>query len=75
MKKASFTCPHCGKKVETNLITGRPKLNIPDKKVYDTLRNVNEISKTAKTLGCSKAYIYRLLKRDGKTLKEVIGRV
>ena len=68
-------CPHCGKSVMVNGI-GRKPLNIAVNNVYDTLRLHRSVVTAANELGCSRAYIYKIVKADGLTVQDVIkGRV
>ena len=63
-------CPKCGEKVVVNGL-GRKPLNIPVTKVYDALQASGNISATANSLGCSRAYIYKVLKANGLNLKDI----
>ena len=64
-------CPHCGKSVAVNGL-GRKSLNIAVNNVYDTLRLHRSVVTAANELGCSRAYIYKVLKARGLTLTDVI---
>jgi len=64
-------CPHCGKSVVVNGL-GRKPLNIPLKNVCDALRAHSSIGEAANELGCSKGYIFKVLKANGRKLKDVI---
>ena len=57
-------CPHCGKPVVVNGF-GRPRLNIPVNKVYDALHLYHSVTAAARELGCSRGYIYKVL-RDSR---------
>ncbi len=63
-------CRHCGKSVVVNGI-GRKPLNIAVNNVYDALRLHCSVPVAANELGCSRAYIYRVLKDNGMKLKDV----
>ena len=65
--------PKCGEKVVVNGL-GRKPLNIPLKNVCECLRKHPSVAAAAQELGCSQAYIFRILKDNGLTLKEVYGR-
>ena len=65
-------CPKCGEKVAVKGL-GRKPLNIPLKNVCDALQNNSSISVAANSLGCSRAYIYRVLKANGLSLRDVLG--
>ena len=70
-------CPHCGKKVvlaKTNRL-GRKPLNIGVTKVCDALRLHCSVLAVANELGCSRAYIYKVLKANGLTVAGVIRRL
>lgn len=64
-------CPHCGGQVEINNFGRRP-LNIVVTKVCDTLRIHCSVPAVANELGCSRAYIYKILKTAGLTVSDVI---
>ena len=64
-------CPHCGKPVVVNGL-GRPQLNIPVNKVYDALHRHHSVTATARELGCSRGYIYKILKDSGLRAEDVI---
>jgi len=65
-------CPHCGKPVPVNGF-GRPQLNIPVKKVYDALQLHHSVTAAARELGCSRGYIYKVLKESGVRAEEIIN--
>ena len=70
-------CPHCGKEVsilKTGKAAGRKPLNIDVTNICDTLRSHRDIALAAKSLHCSRGYIYGALKKCGTTPKEVIER-
>ncbi len=64
-------CPNCGKSVVVNGL-GRKSLNMSVTKVYDALRLHRSVLAAANELGCSRAYIYKVLKADGLTPADVI---
>ena len=64
-------CPHCGGTVAVNGFGRRP-LNIVVTKVCDALRLHRSVLAAANELGCSRAYIYKVLKADGLTPADVI---
>jgi hypothetical protein len=53
---------------------GRPVLNIGVIKVCDALRLYRSVSVAAEKLGCSRAFIYKVLKAEGLIAKEMIKR-
>ena len=64
-------CPHCGGTVVVNGF-GRKPLNIAVNNVYDALRLHRSVIAAANELGCSRAYIYKVLKSTGLTSADVI---
>jgi hypothetical protein len=64
-------CPYCGKPVVVNGFGRRP-LNIPVNKVCDALHQHHSVTTAARELGCSRGYIYRILKASGLKAKDVI---
>ena len=64
-------CPHCGQPVVVNGL-GRKAFNMPVTNVYDALRLRRSVLAAANELGCSRAYIYKVLKADGLTPADVI---
>jgi len=58
-----ITCPHCGKSVVVKGLGQKP-LNIPLKNVYDALQASGNVSAAAHSLGCSRAYVYKVLKAN-----------
>ena len=65
-------CPHCGGTVAVNGFGRRP-LNIVVTKVCDALRLHRSVLAAANELGCSRAYIYKVLKANELDLKDVIS--
>jgi molybdenum-dependent DNA-binding transcriptional regulator ModE len=65
-------CSHCGQWVDVNGI-GRKRLDMPVKNIYDRIRATQSVVQAAKELGVSKSYIFKVLKANGLTLKEVRG--
>lgn len=68
-----ITCPACGEKIPIANSAGRKPLNLDVKFIYDTLRTSRSITTAAKKLGCSRGYIYKVLKDHGKTLDDILG--
>lgn len=64
-------CPHCGGTVAVNGI-GRKPLNIAVNNVCDALKLHRSVLAAANELGCSRAYIYKVLKANGMTPADVI---
>jgi len=51
------------------MVLGRPRLNIPVNKVYDALQRHHSVTTAARELGCSRGYIYKVLKERGYDVK------
>ena len=51
---------------------GRRAFNMPVTNVYDALRLQRSVLAAANELGCSRAYIYKVLKANGLTVAGVI---
>jgi hypothetical protein len=64
-------CPNCGGTVVVNGFGRRP-LNIAVTKVCDALQLHRSVEAAANELGCSRAYIYKVLKTDELTAQDVI---
>jgi molybdenum-dependent DNA-binding transcriptional regulator ModE len=58
-------CPHCGNEVDLGRATGRKPLNIGVNNVRDALHEHGTIAAAARELGCSRGYIYIVLKKAG----------
>ena len=68
-----ITCPECGKRIE--VVTGHPpRLDIPVTTLCDALKDSKDVQSAANTLKCSRAYIYRELKKVGKTPQDYLKR-
>jgi len=66
-------CPHCGGTVVVNGL-GRKPLNIPLKKVCESLQEHRNVDAVAQELNCSQGYIFNVLKTNGLKLKDVINK-
>ena len=64
-------CPNCGETVVVGGL-GRKAFNMPVTKVCDALKLYRSVLAAANSLGCSRAYIYKVLKAGGLKLKDVI---
>lgn len=64
-------CPNCGETISVNGL-GRKPFNVPVTEVYDALRLYRSVSGAANSLGCSRAYIYKILKAHGMMSADVI---
>jgi molybdenum-dependent DNA-binding transcriptional regulator ModE len=58
-------CPRCGETIDLGRVTGRKPLNITVKNVCDAIKACGTVTAAAKELGCSRGYIYKVLKREG----------
>ncbi len=65
-------CPNCGETIAVNGI-GRKPFNMPVTEVCDALRQHRSVLAAANSLGCSRAYIYKVLKAGGMTVKDIIA--
>lgn len=63
-------CPHCGESVVVNGL-GRKPLNIGVNFVCDALADSPTVGAAAERLGCSRAYIYKVLKEHGTSPKSL----
>jgi molybdenum-dependent DNA-binding transcriptional regulator ModE len=61
-------CPHCGETKDLGRVTGRKPLNIGVNNVCNALQEHRTITAAAKELGCSRGYIYKVLKEAGVKL-------
>jgi molybdenum-dependent DNA-binding transcriptional regulator ModE len=57
-------CPHCGKTVEVKGL-GRNRLDMSVKIVCDAVRDHGTVAGAARELGCSRGYVYGVLKQSG----------
>ena len=67
-------CPNCGQNITLNGL-GRKPLNITVNNVYDALEKRRNVKAAADELDCSRAYIYRVLKENGRSLKDFVDPV
>jgi AraC-like DNA-binding protein len=65
------TCPHCGGMVVVNGL-GRKAFNMPVINICDALQLHRSVAEAANELGCSRAYIYKVLKAAGLTPADAI---
>jgi molybdenum-dependent DNA-binding transcriptional regulator ModE len=66
-------CPHCGETIEVSS-SGRKPLNIPVIFICDVLRLHRSITAAARELGCSRGYIYKVLKINGLKVEDLVKR-
>jgi hypothetical protein len=68
-------CPNCGQEVIVSGL-GRKGLNMPVTIICDELRRHKgedkAPNKAAETLGCSRAYLYKVLKAEDLKMKDII---
>ncbi len=67
-------CPHCDKEVAVNGLGRRP-LNMPVINICDALRDSSTATLAAKKLGCSRGYIYKILKANNLKIADVREKV
>ena len=65
-------CPHCGLMVPMKGLGGRPPLTIDVIAVCDALKSAGGVGPAARNLGCSRAYIYKVLKQANLDARKVI---
>ena len=65
------SCPFCGNEVIVRGL-GRKPFNVPVTNVCDRLRLHRDVDKAAESLGCSKGYLYKVLKAEGLKMKDII---
>ncbi len=65
-------CPNCGEKIKVKGTGGRKQKNIAVNIIYDTLQAYSSVAQAAGELGCSRGYIYKVIKETGMTVKEVM---
>jgi transposase-like protein len=64
-------CPKCGAIFPVKSPVGRKPLNIPVNKIYDALRDNPSIAAAANRLGCSRGYLYKVLKTEGERWNDI----
>jgi AraC-like DNA-binding protein len=65
------TCPNCHRSFAIGGL-GRKSLNLPVTIVCDSLKRTHSVSTTAELLGCSRALVYKILKRNGLKAKDIM---
>jgi transposase-like protein len=65
------TCPNCHKSFVVGGL-GRKSLNLSVTIVCDSLKHTHSVRATAKLLGCSRAMVYKVLKLNDLTAKEIL---
>ena len=65
-----ITCPKCGELVEVTGL-GRKRLNIAVKNIYDAIKGTSSVNSAAQRLGCSKSYIFAVLKAQNVKIQDV----
>jgi len=66
-------CPNCGQPIVVNGL-GRKAFDIPVIKVYEFLQLLRSVQAAASELGCSRVYIYKVLKANGLSPMDIIRR-
>ena len=64
-------CPHCREIVAIDGL-GRKPLNLPVKNVCDALQLYHSVGRAATAMGCSRAYIYKVIKEQNLSVKDFI---
>ena len=65
-----INCPHCGETIVVSS-SGRKPLNIPVIFICDALQLHRSVTAAARELGCSRGYIYKVLKTNRLTVVDV----
>jgi transposase-like protein len=68
-----INCPRCGETIKINS-PGRKPLNIPVIFICDALQLHRSVMAAAKELGCSRGYIYKVLKTSGLEVEDFVIR-
>jgi hypothetical protein len=68
-----INCPVCGAEIPITHSSGRKPLNLSVNLICDTLKRTHSIKDAAEELGCSRAYIYKVLKTQKTTLDEILN--
>ena len=67
-----INCPHCGEIIKVGS-SGRKPLNIPVIFICDALRIHRNVAAAARELGCSRGYVYKVLKISGLKVADIVG--
>jgi len=70
-KLMEIKCENCGKIITIQGL-GRKRLNIPVKIVCDALQAYPTVGRAAENLGCSRPYIYKVLKQNNLKASEIV---
>lgn len=78
-------CPGCGEVFKVSIAVnnrgvdmpvcklGRKPLAIPFVTIKSTLSESKDVTRTAELLGCSRAYLYKVIKANKTTVREILG--
>ena len=66
-------CPKCGEKIRVKGTGGRKPKDLPVIFVCDKLQATRSVQQAAEELGCSRGYIYKVLKAAGLGMREVMA--
>jgi len=66
------TCQQCGAKIKVRGTGGRKPKDFPVIFVCDKLQATGSVKKAAEELGCSRGYVYKVLKSAGLVVREII---
>jgi len=69
---AEVICPKCGEKIRVKGTGGRKPKDLPVIFVCDKLRATRSVKQAAEELGCSRGYIYKVLKSEGLVMREIM---
>jgi len=65
-------CPKCGEKIRVKSTGGRKPKDIPVIFICDKLQATRSVKQAAEELGCSRGYIYKVLKAAGLGVREIM---
>jgi len=65
-----INCPRCGETIVVSS-SGRKPLNIPVIFICDALQLHRSVTAAARELGCSRGYIYKVLKTNGLKVGDI----
>ena len=72
-EQKQVTCPVCGARIAIATgKSGRKRLNLPVKNIYNALQLYSSAAQAAEKLGCSRGYIYKVCKEQGTTPRDVM---
>ncbi|MFC2013807.1 hypothetical protein ACFLU8_02875 [Chloroflexota bacterium] len=72
VEMVDVNCPKCGEKISVKGTGGRKPKDLPVIFICDTLRACSSVAQAAEELGCSRGYIYKVLRKTGMMVNEVM---